>query len=163
MKSLLCLPPGQYVLVAVLWLGGLSFAARRYRTELDGHAQLRAAVLVQLGSTAKVRPGELLVLSAGPGHVVAGAPLEPLTEIGAGLGHVLLLGQGPWRGGESLPDGVYLLRRGDGAKGFELVDAEQHVVAVFTIDFPTSSAARSAVGWPLLFLALVKELVPPSG
>lgn len=163
MRSLRSLPPSRCVLLPILWLGGLAFAARQLHTELEGHAQLRAAVLEQLGAAAEVRPGELLVLSAGPGHVVAGAPLEPLTEIGAALGHVLLLGQGPWRGGESLPDGVYLLRRGDGSKDFELVDAEQHVVAVFTIDFPTSSGAKAAVGWPLLFLALVKELVPPTG
>ena len=143
-------------LAPLLLCGGLALGTG---LQLEGHSELRAAALEQLESAAKVDVGELLITSAGPEHVIAGAPPAVNTGEDGVLGHVLLQGQGPWRGGESLPDGVYVVRRGKGARLIELVDEQLRVVASFTLDFPTGAMAGAA-SWSRIYLALNRELIP---
>jgi hypothetical protein len=139
-----------------------SFALPR-AAQLEGHEELRAAVLEQLGTAQEVDPEALLVTSAGAAHVIAGAP--PLARVTGDdvLGLMLLQGQGKWRGGEAIADGVYHIRRGEGPRMVELQDEGGEVVASFTLDFPTGEGDESGgapVRWPRLYVEIARDLIP---
>ena len=128
---------------------------------LEGHEELRADVLELLGEAQEVDPAALLVTSAGPAHVIAGAP--PLARVAEDevLGLMLLRGQGPWRGGTAIADGVYRIRAGEGPRMVELQDEDGEVVASFTLDFPTDARGDGApVRWPRLYVEIARDLIP---
>lgn len=138
------------------------FALPRATAELEGHEQLRADVLERIGATQEVDAEALLITSAGPEHVIAGStPIERLAEDEV-LGLMLLQGQGPWRGGEAIADGVYRIRRGEGPRMIELQDEGGEVVASFTLDFPTGDGVQgdAPVSWPRLYVEIARDLIP---